>query len=213
MNFKSMLKDELVDLSIRRFLFSDVVPPVNSDELDELKQSVANNNTKDNLVELLESNNTRGFEVVPDEHRQHPQLPIMKPKHGSQESIAYDLYLPTSINSHKPSDMVATDICAYMQSGEGLFGTVRSSAGIKKGLALSNSMAVIEKDYYNADNGGNIQIALTSITGKRTVSHIGGNVDDARIVQVWFAPFLKADNYDTKTKRTGGIGSSDKGDE
>jgi len=208
MSFTSLKKDELVDLATRRFLFNDELPPLDSDEYSELIKKVKSDNTKDDLIEMLEQNNTRGFEVVAEEHRQFPYTTIKKPKHGSKLSVAYDIYLPVSINNFKHDNMVSTELSAYMQEGEGLFGVVRSSAGIKKGLNLSNNIMVIDPDYYNADNGGCMYIALNNLNSKSISLQQG-----TRVVQVWFSPYLPADNYDTNTKRISGIGSTNKGDE
>ena len=104
------------------------------------------------------------------------------------------------------SDVIATDVKAYMQEGEVLILHVRSSIGIKRGLTLSNCTGVIDKDFYsNPDNDGNICFVLQNSTDKKQVIEKG-----ERVMQGIFMPFLIADNDEATSERLGGIGSSGK---
>ena len=146
----------------------------------------------------------RGFEIVKEEMRKR-KGEITLPTRGSKVSAGYDFYSPVDIIL-KPNEKtcVWSDIKAYMQEGEVLLLFVRSSIGIKKGLALSNGTGVIDADYYsNSSNDGNIGIALYNYSDKIVEIKKG-----ERICQGVFIPFLEADNGNTDKKRVGGIGST-----
>ena len=146
----------------------------------------------------------RGFEIVKEEMRK-TKGEITFPTRGSKVSAGYDFYSPVDIIL-KPNEKtcVWSDIKAYMQEGEVLLLFVRSSIGIKKGLALSNGTGVIDADYYsNSSNDGNIGIALYNYSDKIVEIKKG-----ERICQGVFIPFLEADNGNTDKKRVGGIGST-----
>lgn len=146
----------------------------------------------------------RGFEIVKEEMRK-TKGEITLPTRGSKVSAGYDFYSPVDITL-KPNEKTCawSDVKAYMQEGEVLLLFVRSSIGIKKGLALSNGTGVIDADYYsNSSNDGNIGIALYNYSDKIVEIKKG-----ERICQGVFVPFLEADNGNTDKKRVGGIGST-----
>lgn len=146
----------------------------------------------------------RGFEIVKEEMRK-TKGEITLPTRGSKISAGYDFYSPIDIIL-KPNEKTCiwSDVKAYMQEGEVLLLFVRSSIGIKKGLALSNGTGVIDADYYsNSSNDGNIGIALYNYSDKIVEIKKG-----ERICQGVFVPFLEADNGNTDKKRVGGIGST-----
>ena len=62
---------------------------------------------------------TRGFEVIKDEMRVHPEVEIQLPVRGDSRSAGYDLRTPVEIvlqpNERK---LVFTDVKAYMQKDE-----------------------------------------------------------------------------------------------
>ena len=147
----------------------------------------------------------RGFEIVKDDFRKHPDVDIQLPTRGSKVSAGYDFYLPCDITL-QPNEKtcVWSDVKAYMNEGEVLMLHVRSSIGIKKGLMLSNITGVIDADFYNnPSSDGNIGIALYNYSDK-TVELKRGE----RICQGVFIPFLVADNGNTDKERVGGIGST-----
>jgi len=128
------------------------------------------------------------------------------PKRGTKGSAGYDL---TSINEIpvdiQPGETVKfiTGIKAYMESDEVLMIHVRSSVGIKRGLVLANTTGVIDSDYVNSTNGGNIIIALYNNSGyTQTIQ------PKERIAQAIFMKYLITDNDDASGVRTGGIGST-----
>ena len=149
----------------------------------------------------------RGFQEVRKEFKKHNEAVIL-PTRGSKYSAGYDFYSPERIvvPPFGKSDVIATDVKAYMQEGEVLILHVRSSIGIKRVLTLSNCTGVIDKDFYNnPDNDGNICFVLQNNTDKKQVIEKG-----ERVMQGIFMPFLIADDDEVASERLGGIGSSGK---
>lgn len=103
----------------------------------------------------------------------------------------------------KPT-LVPTGIKAYMQTDEFLQLANRSSNPLKRFLLLANGVGVIDADYYNnSDNEGHIMFQFVNF-GVTDVTIKKGE----RIGQGIFLPFLKADQDETMSTRTGGFGSS-----
>lgn len=147
----------------------------------------------------------RGFEVVRDEFRKTTG-DVMLPKRSTAHSAGYDFYLPMDviIPAHNSTEIIPTDVKAYMQSNEVLLLYVRSSIGIKKGLVLSNGTGVVDSDYFsNPTNDGNIGIALRNETDNDVTLKKG-----ERIMQGIFMNYLVADDDDTTETRNGGFGST-----
>lgn len=100
--------------------------------------------------------------------------------------------------------LVPTGIKAYMGEEEYLQLCNRSSNPLKNFLLMGNGVGVIDSDYYgNEANEGHIMFqflnfGLTDKTIKK----------GERIGQGIFLPFLKADQDESSTERTGGFGSS-----
>ena len=159
------------------------------------------------MFEPLE-NKIRGFEVISDEFRKHPDVDIKLPKRGSSKSAGYDICTPVDIiiPPNGISDAIQTDIKAYMLDDEYLEIVPRSSIGFKKGLMLINTCGIIDSDYYNnIDNDGNIGFKFKNLTNE-TVEIKAGE----RILQGIFKKYLTIDNDDCDIIRTGGVGSSGK---
>jgi dUTP pyrophosphatase len=103
----------------------------------------------------------------------------------------------------KPT-LVPTGIKAYMPTDEFLQLANRSSNPLKRFLLLANGVGVIDADYYNnPDNEGHIMFQFVNF-GVTDVTIKKGE----RIGQGIFLPFLKADQDETISTRTGGFGSS-----
>lgn len=148
----------------------------------------------------------RGFEVISDEFRKHPNIEIKLPKRGSSKSAGYDICTPVDIiiPPNGISDAIQTDIKAYMLDDEYLEIVPRSSIGFKKGLMLINTCGIIDSDYYNnPDNDGNIGFKFKNLTDE-TVEIKAGE----RILQGIFKKYLIIDNDDCDVIRTGGTGST-----
>ena len=155
------------------------------------------------MFEPLE-NKIRGFEVVPEEFRKHPDVDIQLPQRNDKHSAGYDLRVPCRmiIPPHSHSELEFTDVCAYMQDDEVLKVFVRSSIGCKKGLILDNGTGIIDASYYPR----NIGIKFYNTTDKEVVLE-----ENERVCQCIFEKYLTADDDDCMNEnRHGGFGSSNK---
>jgi len=164
----------------------------------------------------------RGFEPVAVDHRKNVYKTIQEhatvktsngdwvgdvqlPQRATRNSAGYDFFAPRDIKLlPAQKTIVWTDIKAKMQEGEVLQLYPRSSLGIKKGLMLSNTVGIVDADYYsNQDNDGNIGLSLLNTTGKTIEIRKG-----ERIVQGIFMPYLITDHDNVETTREGGVGST-----
>lgn len=132
------------------------------------------------------------------------------PKRATARSAGYDFVAPYDIIVHAGGSNVATlrtGIKAHMEPDEFLMMCIRSSLGIKWGLALANGTGIIDADYYgNPDNDGEICIALVNRDPYHDVKIHRGD----RIAQGIFMKYLLADDDETDTERNGGVGSTGK---
>jgi dUTP pyrophosphatase len=150
---------------------------------------------------------TRGFEIVEDNFRKHPDHNVLLPLRGTSKSAGYDFYSNEN-TTIKPGEkhLFWTDIKSYMMQREVLEIYVRSSIAIKKDLNLCNQVGIIDMDYFsNESNDGNIGICLRNV-GINEIKIEKGE----RIAQGIFKSFLESDNCNSKEERTGGIGHTNK---
>ena len=137
----------------------------------------------------------RGFEIAKGFENSNINLPKRKTKYsaGYDVEAAEDCVVPSFKKGMKPT-LIKTGIKAYMQDDEVLILANRSSNPGKKGLILSNSIGVIDKDYYgNEDNDGHITIKKGDAIG-----------------QAIFQKFLITDDDVAIGERKGGFGSTSK---
>ena len=149
----------------------------------------------------------RGFEIAKGFEDKGINLPIRKTKFsaGYDVEAAEDTVVPSFKKGMAPT-LVKTGIKAYMQDDEVLMLYNRSSNPKKKGLILSNSVGVIDKDYYgNPDNDGHIMFAFYNVKDEDTVIKKG----DA-IGQAVFQKYLTTDDDSAEGERQGGFGSTSK---
>ncbi len=144
----------------------------------------------------------RKFEIVSTFAHLNPTLP----SRATSGSAGYDLSaVKEVVIEPKKIVLVPTGIKAYMPQDEALFIFPRSSLSIKRGLMMSNSVGIIDADYYgNKDNEGHIMIPLLNITDQVVTIKQG-----ERIAQGVFMPYLKTSDDEAKQEmRMGGFGSS-----
>lgn len=149
----------------------------------------------------------RGFEIAKGFENSNINLPKRKTKYsaGYDVEAAEDCVIPSFKKGMKPT-LIKTGIKAYMQDDEVLILANRSSNPGKKGLILSNSIGVIDKDYYgNEDNDGHIMFAFYNIKDEDITIKKG----DA-IGQAIFQKFLITDDDTAIGERKGGFGSTSK---
>ena len=141
------------------------------------------------------------FEIVKSKKKQGINLP----KRSTAKSAGYDFeasenvvimpgkigLVPTGIKALFPEEVV---LCLYD----------RSSNPRKKGIALANSVGIIDSDYYgNESNDGEIMGQFTNLTNEPVTIQKGD-----RIFQGIFMPFLLASDDQATGERTGGFGST-----
>ena len=133
---------------------------------------------------------------------------IELPKRSTKNSAGYDI---RSIE-HKTiksgeSVVFRTGIKVEMNEDEVFFIFDRSSFGFKYDIMLSNSVGVIDSDYYNnEDNEGHFSVKLINHGDKEFKINIGD-----RIAQGIFMKYLTVDDEEKiDKKRKGGIGSTNK---
>lgn len=132
---------------------------------------------------------------------------VIIPTRATKKSAGYDLRSLISYDL-KPNEKhtFPTGLKASMEEDEVLYIFIRSSMAIKKGVRLSNSVGVIDADYYsNKDNDGHIMISLFNFSND--VVHIE---KDDRIAQGIFMKYLCVDEDNADGEREGGFGSTNK---
>ena len=129
------------------------------------------------------------------------------PQRKTAKSAGYDIVALTNEDVYlSPGQSVnlATGLKACMEDDEVMLLFIRSSLGIKKGITLSNSCAVIDADYYsNPDNDGHF--ILNVINTSNEVQCIPAR---SRVAQAVFVKYLTVDDDNATGERVGGIGST-----
>lgn len=132
------------------------------------------------------------------------------PKRQTKYSAGYDFESLIEYTL-KPNEIVKVPlgIKVIMNEDEMLMLFVRSSMGFKYNVRMCNQVGIIESDYYNNEsNEGHMYVKLQN-EGIEDFEIKKGD----RICQGIFVKFLTADDEENiNNVRTGGIGSTDKGE-
>ena len=141
----------------------------------------------------------RGFEIVSTK----PDTRL--PERSTEQAAGYDFFAREAVKILPHNLKVAwTGVKAYMQPDEVLKLYNRSSMAMKKGLMLSDNVAVIDADYYNnPTNEGEIGFMYYNFTGEIAIIKKG-----EKLGQGIFEKYMLADNDVHGGKRTGGFGST-----
>ncbi len=146
----------------------------------------------------------RKFEIV----KAYQDVEVLVPQRQTKHSAGYDLASIEDVEIN-PGEikMIPTGLKVLLPDNEALLIFPRSSLGIKKGLMMSNSVGVIDSDYYNNENNeGHIMIPLYNFSNKKVTVSMG-----ERVAQGVFINYLQTiDDDPNHTVRLGGFGSSDK---
>ena len=133
---------------------------------------------------------------------------VVLPQRKTAKSAGYDIIALTDEDVFVYPGMsvnLETGVKACMEDDEVMLLFIRSSLGIKKGITLSNSCAVIDADYYNnPDNDGHF--ILNIINTGNSVQRIPAR---SRVAQAVFVKYLTVDDDNATGERIGGIGSTD----
>lgn len=128
------------------------------------------------------------------------------PERSTKYSAGYDFFAPHIIilDPHEQSKLFFTDIKVKLDKDKVLLLYPRSSLGMK-GIALSNTVGVIDADYYNnSKNEGNIGFSLVNNSDRQVIIQQGEKFMQGIIMKY----FTTEDDNTTKT-REGGFGSTD----
>ncbi|MDO9629671.1 MAG: dUTP diphosphatase [Acholeplasmataceae bacterium] len=144
----------------------------------------------------------RKFEIISKFKHLNPTLP----KRATEGSAGYDLSSIEDVTI-MPNEvkLIPTGLKVMMPKNEALFVFPRSSLAIKRGVMMSNSVGIIDADYYgNKDNEGHIMVPLINIKSE-PVQILKGE----RIAQGIFLQYQKTTDDETENiTRLGGFGSS-----
>ncbi|MCI9280576.1 MAG: dUTP diphosphatase [Bacilli bacterium] len=148
----------------------------------------------------------RGFEIAKGWEDKEINLPVRKTKNsaGYDVEAAEDIVIPPFQLGGKPT-LIPTGLKAYCGDDE-YFILVNRSSGPKKGLVMSNSIGIIDADYYgNETNDGHFYFQYYNILD-HDLEIKKGDV----IGQVIFQKFLVVDEDYAEGVRKGGFGTTDK---
>lgn len=149
----------------------------------------------------------RGFEIVKGYENKNINIPVRKTSLSAGYDIesAEDIVIPSFKVGTKPT-LIKTGLKCYMENDEYLMLVNRSSNPIKRGLVLSNSLGIINADYYNnPDNDGHLMYAFYNYSKEDITIKKGETIG-----QAIFMKYLLVDNDSSNGKRKGGFGSTDK---
>ena len=131
---------------------------------------------------------------------------IKMPERATTGSAGHDFFTPIGITipAGEARDII-TGVKCRLDWPHFLMIAPRSSLGIHHGLVLSNTVGIIDADYYNnQSNEGDIHIVLRN-TGDTDITLRAGT----RIAQGIIMTCYKADEAPCTADRIGGIGSTD----
>ena len=131
---------------------------------------------------------------------------ISIPVRSTSGSAGYDFKNPFTEFTFCDVIFIPTGIRVFLDKDKILQITPRSSAS-KKRMMLANTIGIIDSDYVNADNEGDIIIALKNVNLPYDITTIAEN---EKIAQGIILPFYTVDDDNANGIRTGGFGSTGK---
>lgn len=131
---------------------------------------------------------------------------IILPKRATLGSAGYDFFAPQEITVLPRGEFaVKSGVRCKIKKGFVLMIFPKSGLGTKFGLALKNTVGIIDSDYFDADNEGHIIIHLVN-NGDKQVDIPAGKA----FVQGIFLPYGITEEDEVFAKRKGGFGSTEK---
>lgn len=130
---------------------------------------------------------------------------VKLPRRATAASAGYDFFSPISFYL-KPGEsiMIPTGIRVHMPSDMALMIYPRSGLSTKYRFIPKNLTAVIDSDYYNADNEGHIHMCMVN-DGDKIVTVERGQA----FCQGVFTRYYTVTNDSANATRFGGFGSTD----
>lgn len=148
----------------------------------------------------------RGFEIAKGYEDKDIHIPVRKTANsaGYDVEAASDMVIPPYKPGIKPS-LIPTGLKAYCQPDEFIM-LVNRSSGPKKGFMMSNSIGIVDADYYgNESNDGHFYFQFWNFDETDLVIHKGDVIG-----QVIFQKYLTTNDDNATGTRTGGFGSTNK---
>lgn len=128
------------------------------------------------------------------------------PKRATKGSAGYDLFSPIGFTlSPGESIKIPTGIRCEMNEGWVMMGFPRSGLGFKYRLRLSNTVCILDEDYFYSDNEGHIFIKVVN-EGDKTMTVKAGD----GFAQGIFIQYGITEDDNATNKRNGGFGSTTK---
>lgn len=155
---------------------------------------------------MIEEKRARGFEIAKGYEDKDIHLPIRKTKYaaGYDVEAAEDVVIPPFRFGGKPT-LIPTGLKAYCGKDE-FYMLVNRSSGPKRGFVMSNSIGIIDADYYeNESNDGHFYFQYYNFLEEEITVKKGDIIG-----QVIFQKYLVVDNDQSEGVRTGGFGSTDR---
>ena len=129
---------------------------------------------------------------------------IVLPVRSTAGSAGYDFVSPVTFTLFPGESMIIpSGIRCHMKQDVFLAIVPRSSVAVKHGITLLNTVAIIDSDYYNAENEGHIMMGFKNTNNQPWMVSAGD-----RVCQGIFLPYLVTDNDGATGERVGGVGST-----
>jgi dUTP pyrophosphatase len=130
---------------------------------------------------------------------------VILPQRATSGSAGYDFYSSEEIVVPPDSEkLIPTGIRAKISDGWVLCIFPRSGLGFKYGIALKNTVGVIDSDYYSSKNEGHIMIKIKNPSDEEVIIP-----QNKAFAQGVFLPFGITEDDDVSKDRDGGFGSTD----
>lgn len=157
---------------------------------------------KDRLEALLQAGfDTEGAKRTAQEEYERIELP----RRGTMYSAGYDLKTPAEyVLQPGQSLVIPTGLRIQMEEDMWMGIYIRSSLGFKYNVRLKNSVAVIDADYFGADNEGHLKVGIYNGGDRELVLHAG----DAFAQGILQKYYVTEDDMPVQKRRSGGFGST-----
>lgn len=143
-------------------------------------------------------------------HNRNEYDNIKLPQRATDGSAGNDFFLPYDITiPFGGSVTVATGIRVLLDNDKVLKIYPRSGLGFKYGIALANTVGVIDADYAHSKNEGHIFVKLVNNSPLANGQDIELKAGDA-FCQGIIEQYFKVADDNVTTERDGGFGSTDK---
>lgn len=132
------------------------------------------------------------------------------PKRATMYSAGYDIFAPYSFTLYPGKEIkFPTGMKIKLDKDRFLMVVPRSGLGFKYGVQLSNTVGIIDADYYNnPKNEGHIWVKLSYPILDKQQQPLTIHTGDA-VCQGIVLPYYKLENDTTDETRNGGFGSTD----